>query len=93
MFFCQSDVPEIFELAALLGCICPKGLLNRAHAYKAAVAANAIDGREADDGINMGLFGYPLLMAADILAFESHLTHPVGPWNHHAVSILRASGL
>ena len=73
----QSDVPEVFELAWILACVCPKGLMNRAHAYKAAVQRNEEEGRDGDAGVNMGLFGYPVLMAADILIMRS--THvPVG---------------
>ena len=63
----QSDVPEICELAWILGCVCPKGLMNRAHAYKAAVQENVAAGRDRDQGVGMGLFDYPILMAADIL--------------------------
>ena len=74
-FYCQSDVPEIPELNWLLTCVTPKGMMNRAHAYKAAVDANA-EG-EPDDGINMGLFCYPVLMSADILMFNAHQV-PVG---------------
>ncbi len=74
-FYRQSDVPEIPELMWLLTCVTPKGMMNRAHAYKAAVDANA--GGEPDDGINMGLFSYPILMAADILMFNAHQV-PVG---------------
>jgi tryptophanyl-tRNA synthetase len=74
-FYRQSDVPEIPELNWLLTCVTPKGMMNRAHAYKAATDANA--GGEPDDGINMGLFCYPMLMAADILAFNAHQV-PVG---------------
>jgi len=88
VFFRQSDVPEIFELAALLACVCPKGLVNRAHAYKAEVARNEEAGREADAGINMGLFGYPILMAADILAFETTVV-PVGVDQRQHVEIAR----
>ena len=73
-FYRQSDVPEIIELNWILNCLTAKGLMNRAHAYKAAVAENKND---PDKGINMGLFSYPVLMAADILMFDS--THvPVG---------------
>ncbi|MDO5652219.1 MAG: tryptophan--tRNA ligase [Moraxella sp.] len=77
-FYRQSDVPEIPELAWILNCSCAKGLMNRAHAYKAAVDINlAKDDTDADYGISMGLFGYPVLMAADILMFNA--THvPVG---------------
>ena len=74
-FYRQSDVPEIPELNWLLTCVTPKGLMNRAHAYKAATDANA--GGEPDDGITMGLFCYPVLMAADILMFNAHQV-PVG---------------
>jgi tryptophanyl-tRNA synthetase len=73
----QSDVPEIFEIAWILSCFTPKGLLNRAHAYKAGVDANEAAGQPPDDGISAGLFNYPVLMAADILAFDSDVV-PVG---------------
>jgi tryptophanyl-tRNA synthetase len=73
----QSDAPAICEVAWLLGCVTPKGELNRAHAYKSAVDANRAAGREPDAGVNAGLFGYPLLMAADILAMGADLV-PVG---------------
>jgi len=76
-FYRQSDIPEIPELTWLLACVCGKGLLNRAHAYKAAVDKNLADGRDADDGVTMGLFMYPVLMAADILMFNAHRV-PVG---------------
>ena len=66
-FYRQSDVPEIPELYWLLSCVTGKGLLNRAHAYKAVQDKNAEAGREADDGVSAGLFMYPALMAADIL--------------------------
>ena len=75
VFYRQSDVPEIPELNWLLTCVTPKGMMNRAHAYKAATDANA--GGEPDDGINMGLFCYPVLMSADILMFNAHQV-PVG---------------
>ncbi len=67
----QSRVPAIARLAALLDNVTSKGLLNRAHAYKAAVAANLDAGRDRDHGVNMGLYGYPVLMAADILALDA----------------------
>lgn len=76
-FYRQSDIPEIPELTWLLSCVCGKGLLNRAHAYKAAVDKNVADGRDPDDGVTMGLFMYPVLMAADILMFNAHRV-PVG---------------
>ena len=73
----QSRVPAVAELAALLSNVAGKGLLNRAHAYKASVAANVAAGRDPDHGINMGLYGYPVLMAADILALDAEEV-PVG---------------
>ena len=76
-FYRQSDVPEIPELAWILNCSCAKGLMNRAHAYKASVDINVENDVDADQGVTMGLFGYPVLMAADILMFNA--THvPVG---------------
>ena len=77
-FYRQSDVPEIPELAWIFNCSCAKGLMNRAHAYKAAVDQNlAKEDTDPDFGISMGLFSYPVLMAADILMFNA--THvPVG---------------
>ncbi|WP_110691479.1 tryptophan--tRNA ligase [Salinicola halophyticus] len=78
IFYRQSDIHEIPELTWLLSCVCAKGLMNRAHAYKAAVADNeAVGQSDADRGITMGLFGYPVLMAADILMFNAHKV-PVG---------------
>lgn len=78
IFYRQSDIPEIFELTWILACLTPKGLMNRAHAYKAAVAQNAANNiSDIDTGINMGLYNYPILMAADILLFQSGLV-PVG---------------
>jgi tryptophanyl-tRNA synthetase len=76
-FYRQSDVPEIPELTWFLTCVCGKGVLNRAHAYKAAQDKNAVAGTEPDDGVNAGLFMYPVLMAADILMFNAHQV-PVG---------------
>lgn len=76
-FFRQSGIPEIFEFTWILACFTSKGLLNRAHAYKAAVEANAKAGKPPDDDINAGLFNYPVLMAADILLYGSHVV-PVG---------------
>lgn len=76
-FYRQSDVPEIPELTWLLTCIAGKGLLNRAHAYKAAVDRNRDAGEDDDAGVNAGLFMYPVLMAADILLFNAHKV-PVG---------------
>ncbi len=72
-FYRQSDIKEIPELSWILSCITSKGLMNRAHAYKAVISNKG----DADKGISMGLFSYPILMAADILIFNS--THvPVG---------------
>ena len=76
-FYRQSDIPEIPELTWLLTCIAGKGLLNRAHAYKAAVDRNRGEGEDDDAGINAGLFMYPVLMAADILLFNADKV-PVG---------------
>jgi tryptophanyl-tRNA synthetase len=76
-FYRQSDIPEIPELTWMLTCIAAKGLLNRAHAYKASVEQNEAAGLDADAGITMGLFSYPVLMAADILIFNAHKV-PVG---------------
>lgn len=76
-FYRQSDIPEISELTWLLTCQTAKGLMNRAHAYKAAVQENIDAGEDPDFSITMGLFSYPVLMAADILMFNaSHV--PVG---------------
>ena len=76
-FYRQSDIPEIPELTWLLTCVAGKGLLNRAHAYKASVDKNVEAGEDPDSGITMGLFSYPVLMAADILMFNAHQV-PVG---------------
>ena len=77
-FYRQSDIPEVPELTWIFNCVCAKGLMNRAHAYKASVDANLAEGNtDPDHGISMGLFSYPVLMAADILIFNA--THiPVG---------------
>ena len=77
VFYRQSDIPEIPELTWFLTCVTGKGLLNRAHAYKAAQDKNHEAGRDSDDGISAGLFMYPVLMAADILIFNAHKV-PVG---------------
>ncbi|MGQ5524064.1 tryptophan--tRNA ligase [Chitinimonas sp. PSY-7] len=73
----QSDIPEITELNWLLTCVTAKGLMNRSHAYKAATDINEAAGEETDHGVTMGLFCYPVLMAADILMFNAHQV-PVG---------------
>jgi tryptophanyl-tRNA synthetase len=77
IFYRQSSIPETFELTTILMAFTAKGLMNRAHAYKAAVQDNINKQDDSDAGINMGLFTYPVLMAADILLFDAHLV-PVG---------------
>ncbi|MDR1908466.1 MAG: tryptophan--tRNA ligase [Spirochaetaceae bacterium] len=77
VFYRQSSVPETFELSTMLMAFTAKGLMNRAHAYKAAVEENREKGNDTDAGVNMGLFTYPVLMAADILLFDSDVV-PVG---------------
>ena len=76
-FYRQSDIPEITELTWLLTCMTAKGMMNRAHAYKGAVQANVEAGEDGDTAVSMGLFSYPVLMAADILMFNAHKI-PVG---------------
>jgi tryptophanyl-tRNA synthetase len=76
-FYRQSDIVEIPELTWLLTCVASKGQMNRAHAYKAATDANLAAGEDIDAGITMGLYSYPILMAADILMFKAHQV-PVG---------------
>ena len=76
-FYRQSDVPEVTELNWVLSCMTAKGLMNRAHAYKAAVQKNEQEGEDPDFGVTMGLFNYPVLMAADILMFNANRV-PVG---------------
>ncbi|MEZ2717659.1 tryptophan--tRNA ligase [Niallia circulans] len=88
IFYRQSNVPEIFELSWILACFSPKGLMNRAHAYKGIVDSNKQAGKEVDDGVNMGLFTYPILMAADILAFQANMV-PVGKDQIQHVEIAR----
>lgn len=77
IFYRQSDISEISELNWILCCSAAKGLMNRAHAYKAAVHTNEEAGEDADFAVTMGLFGYPVLMAADILMFSAERI-PVG---------------
>jgi tryptophanyl-tRNA synthetase len=77
LFYRQSQVPETFELLTLLLAFTPKGLMNRAHAYKAMLQKNKEDATDPDDGVNMGLYTYPVLMAADILLFDTDYV-PVG---------------
>lgn len=85
----QSDVPEVFELSWILSCMTAKGLMNRAHAYKAKVQENEEAGKaDVDFGVNMGLYTYPILMAADILLFDVDVV-PVGEDQVQHVEIAR----
>ncbi|MDB5743409.1 MAG: tryptophanyl-tRNA synthetase [Polaromonas sp.] len=77
LFYRQSDIPEIPELTWLLTCVTGKGMLNRAHAYKASVDKNEAAGNDPDADVTAGLFMYPVLMGADILVFKAHKV-PVG---------------
>ena len=89
VFYRQSDIPEIPELTWILGAVTAKGLMNRAHAYKAAVAANEeSESRDPDKGITMALFAYPVLMAADILLFNANQV-PVGKDQKQHVEMAR----
>ncbi len=88
IFFRQSDIHEIPELTSILSAVTPKGLMNRAHAYKAVLDKNAESGRDPDDGVNMGLYTYPILMAADILLYNSDVV-PVGMDQRQHVEIAR----
>jgi tryptophanyl-tRNA synthetase len=88
VFYRQSDIREIFEFAWILACFTPKGLLNRAHAYKAAVEENHSAGKSADDNINTGLYNYPVLMGADILLFGTDVV-PVGLDQRQHLEIIR----
>jgi tryptophanyl-tRNA synthetase len=88
VFYRQSDIAEVFELAWILACFTSKGLLNRAHAYKAAVEGNIRAGKSADDNINTGLYNYPVLMAADILLFGTDVV-PVGLDQRQHLEIVR----
>ncbi len=88
IFFRQSDIPEIFEFTWVLSCFTSKSLLNRAHAYKAAVNANTAAGKNPDDNINTGLFNYPVLMAADILLYGTQVV-PIGLDQKQHIEIAR----
>jgi len=77
LFYRQSDVPETFELSTILMAFTAKGMMNRAHAYKAMVQSNEENCKDLDFGVNMGLYTYPVLMAADILLFDADVV-PVG---------------
>lgn len=84
----QSAVPEVFELETIINAITPKGWMNKAHAYKAALDVNAAAGRDRDENISMGLYTYPILMAADILLYSAD-TIPVGKDQQQHVEIAR----
>ncbi len=88
VFYKQSNINQIFELSTILTNLTPKGLMNRAHAYKALVDKNTESGEDRDHGINMGLFNYPVLMAADILMFNATAV-PVGQDQTQHVEIAR----
>lgn len=88
IFYRQSDIPEIPEITTILYAYTPKGLMNKSHAYKACVDKNREAGKPDDDGINMGLYTYPTLMAADILAFDTDVV-PVGKDQVQHVEIAR----
>ena len=88
MFYRQSQIPETFELCWILMNVTPKGLMDRAHAYKAVVQDNETAGKDPDDGVNMGLYNYPILMAADILLFNTKFV-PVGKDQKQHVEMAR----
>lgn len=88
LLYRQSDVPEVFELNWIVSCVTPKGLLNRAHAYKAAIDANEAAGNLPDDGVVMGLYNYPVLMAADIFIADTNIV-PVGQDQKQHIEIAR----
>jgi tryptophanyl-tRNA synthetase len=80
VFFRQSDVPEVTELTWILGAVTPMGLLERCHSYKDKVAKGISS--------NFGLFAYPVLMAADILIYDSNVV-PVGQDQKQHVEVTR----
>lgn len=89
LIYRQSDIPEIFELSWILSCFTTKGWMNKAHAYKAVVERNQREGQEdLDVGVNIGLYTYPVLMAADILLFDTDLV-PVGKDQVQHIEIAR----
>ena len=88
VFYKQSDIPQIPEITTILFSYTPKGFMNKAHAYKAAVDKNRAAGKPDDDLINMGLYTYPVLMAADILAYDTDIV-PVGKDQVQHVEIAR----
>lgn len=77
IFFRQSDIDAVYQLSEFLMNVTPKGLMNRAHSYKAMIEKNTESGIDIDSGVNMGLYTYPVLMAADILLYNSDVV-PVG---------------
>jgi tryptophanyl-tRNA synthetase len=85
VFWRQSAVPEVTELTWLLSTITPMGLLQRCHSYKDKKAKLAGDDI---DRVNHGLFAYPVLMAADILIFDSNIV-PVGQDQKQHVEVTR----
>ena len=87
-FYRQSDIPEIHEITTILYAFTPKGFMNKSHAYKACVERNLAENKPTDDGVNMGLYTYPTLMAADILAMEADIV-PVGKDQVQHVEIAR----
>ena len=86
--YAQSDIPEVFELETMLNSFTPKGWMNKAHAYKAAADKNTEANKPTDDGVSMGLYTYPILMAADILIFDANVI-PVGKDQVQHVEIAR----
>jgi tryptophanyl-tRNA synthetase len=88
VFYRQSEIPEVFELAWILACFTGKGLMNRAHSYKDSLAKNIEAQKDPDFNVNMGLYSYPILMAADILMFSAHVV-PVGADQKQHVEIAR----
>ena len=77
VLFRQSDIDEIYQLNTFLMNVTPKGLMNRAHSYKAMMDKNTANGLDIDAGVNMGLYTYPILMSADILLYNADIV-PVG---------------
>lgn len=91
VFYRQSDIPEIPQLCWILTCLTAKGLMNRAHAYKDSVDKNLAEGEDPDHAITMGLYSYPVLMAADILMFNATKV-PVGRDQTQHLEIARDIG-
>lgn len=87
-FYRQSDITDVYELSWILHCLSPKGLMNRAHAYKTIVDSATQAGEDPDSTVNMGLFSYPILMAADIVMYSANVV-PVGQDQKQHVEIAR----